>query len=64
MPYFKSVEKVAKTHAKKVINKKVTENLSFWHFLPITFLGDLFALFSTDLKSALNFGFDDTHIKL
>jgi hypothetical protein len=33
-------------------------------FLPITFLGEFFALFSTDSNSALNFAFYDIYTEM
>jgi hypothetical protein len=63
-------KKMQKNHAKKVLSEEVTEKWSFWIiteckiFLPITFLGEFFALFSTDSNSALNFAFYDTYIEM
>jgi hypothetical protein len=56
MLIFESVEKLLKTHS-----KKVTEVQSFCYFIavcerfrPITFLGELFCVFLTDVNLASN----------
>jgi hypothetical protein len=47
-------------HAKKVLNKKVTEKWIFYFYL---ILGDFFALYYADSNSASNFGFYDSNIE-
>ncbi len=64
------LKKLQKTHAKKIINEKVTEKWSFTFitkkyvqkFWAVTFFG-CYSTFLTDSDSASNFAFYDTHIK-